>query len=125
MSKNLRKCMKTMHLFCCTQNKKLRKSILDEMSKEECFFEALYEIVNNVFLKNIDFKKLTPAQKRKAKKFLPLLRKIHKHPKSKGIRRKIVKQTGGWISFVLPILTSVVGEIINNAVRKKSNTSSS
>lgn len=124
MSKNLRKCMKTMHLYCCTEKKPLRMALLNEMSKHRCFFDACHEIVNNLFLKNINLKNLTPAQKKRMKKSLPVLHKIRKKPKSMAIRRKLVQQSGGWIPFVLPILTTIVGELIGNAIRKKSDTSS-
>ena len=116
--------MKHMHLFCCTKNKSLKKSIINEISKDSKFFDAIFEIVNNIHLKNLDLSKLTQAQKKKMKAFEPLMRKIHRKPKSKLIRRKLVKQTGGWIGFVLPIVTSVVSELVSHAVSKKSNAGS-
>ena len=122
MSKNLRKCMKNFHLFCCVQNKSLRNSILCELAKDARVFEALYEIVDNIHHKNLDLNGLTQSQKKQLKKFEPIMRKIHCKPKSKVIRKKLVKQTGGWIQFVLPILTSVVSELVTNAVSKKSDT---
>ena len=125
MSKNLRKCMKTMHLLCSTQNKKLRKSIIQEMAKHQCFFEAIYEIVNNIHLKNIKLKNLKSLDKKRLKKFLPLLRKIHSCPKNKSIRKKLVVQTGGWLPIVLPVLTTVVGELISHAFSKKGDSGSS
>lgn len=117
MSKNLRKCMKTMQLYCSTEKKHLRDSILNEMSKHECFFDAIHEIVNNLFLKNINVKSLTPAQKNKMKKMLPVMLKIRKKPKNKAIRRKLVQQSGGFLPVVLPVLATVVGELISNAIR--------
>lgn len=124
MSKNLRKCKKTMHLFCCAENKKLKKSVLEEMSENECFFDAMYEIVNNIYLKNMKLSKLTPAQKKQAKKLLPILRKIHKRPKKKIIKRKVILQSGGFINFILPILTTIVSELISDAISKKSDSGS-
>ena len=118
MSNNLRKCMKTMHFYCCAGNRKVKKTLLEQMAKHECFFEALYEIVNNIHLRNIDLGKLAPAQKLKLKKYVPIMCKIHEHPKSKAIRRKIVIQSGGWLPLILPVVTTAVGELINYAISK-------
>ena len=116
MSKNLRKCMATMHLYCNSDCPKLKRSILSEMSKQDCFFRALFEIINNIHLKNISLDKLKPNEKKKAKKFATIMNKIHNQPRSKVKRRKLVKQTGGFIQFILPVLTSVVSELISNVV---------
>ena len=113
MSKNLRKCMKTIHLYCCTESKTLKKSILAEMSKHQCFFEALYEVVNNIYLKNIN---LSPDQKKEARKFIKLMNKIHKHPKNDISRRKLFNQSGGFWQFALPILLPAVFDLVKNAV---------
>ena len=125
MSKNLRKCMKTMHIYCCTESKVLKKSLLCEMSKHQCFFDAIFEIVNNIYLKNLSLKSMTIFQKREAKRFASIMNKIHKCPKKKLIRRKLVKQTGGFIQFILPILASVVSSLIQNASSQKGDVSSS
>lgn len=117
--------MKTMHVYCCTDSKPLKKAILSEMSKHQCFFDAINEIVNNIFLKNIDLKKkLTPAQLRKARKFIPLINKIHRCKKKPLIQKKLVNQTGGFIQFVLPLLIPVVKEVLEYAISKKSDSGS-
>lgn len=113
MSKNLRKCMSTMQLYCSTNSTKLKKSILGEMAKNDCFFKAIYEVVNNILLKNIQ---LTSAQQRKVRKYTTLMHKIHQCPKSSTKRRKLVSQTGGFIQAILPRLAQLVGELIANVV---------
>ena len=122
MSKNLRKCMKTMRILCETKSKKIKTSILDEMCKQDCFFDALYEIVNNIYLKHIQF---SSNQKRRLKKHIKLMECIHEHPKNPTKRKKIVKQTVGFLNLILPILLPVVGELISNVIRKKSNADTS
>ena len=117
--------MKTMHLYCGTEKKPLKQALLNEMSKHDCFFDAIYEIINNLFLKNLKFKRGSISQRRKIKSFLPVLHKIKKKPKNRVIRRKLVNQTGGFIQFVLPVLTAVVGGLISDAFSKKSDTSTS
>ena len=123
MSRNLRRCMKTMHLYCCTKSKSVKKSILDEMSKENCFFDALYEVINNIHLENFKLKNLVPAQRRKLRKYAEIMHKIHVCPKKKAIRKRLVNQTGGFIQYILPFLVDEIRKIINNAVGKENNTS--
>lgn len=122
MSKNLRNCMKTMHIWCDTKSPKIKKSIIEEMSKKECFFEAVYEIIDNIYLKNLE---LTPSSLKKLKKYLKVMEKIHQRPQNKVIRKKLVRQTGGFLPIVLPILASVISDLISNAISKTSNSNSS
>ncbi len=84
------------------------------MSKHDCFFEAIYEIINNIYLENI---KLSPPQKKQMKKYITLLNKIHCHPKHKTIRKKLVVQSGGFIPILLPIVAGVVTDLISNVIR--------
>ena len=119
MSKNLRKCMKKMHFFCESDSKHTKTVILNEMCKDECFFDALFEIVKNIQCQCLKI----PTSKRKLlkAKHIKLMDKIYKRPKSKTIRRKLVKQSGGFLPFLLPILTPIIVELIQNAISKKSN----
>ena len=122
MSKNLRKCMRTMHHYCDSNSPKIKKIILKEMSENPCYFDAIHEIINNIYLKNL---KIPPSRRLKMKKFLKFFDDIHRQPKSKAKRRKLVIQSGGFIQFILPILATLVTELISNAISKKNNTSSS
>ena len=122
MSKNLRKCMRTMHHFCDADSPRIKKTILKEMSENPCYFDAIHEIINNIYLENL---KIPPSSRKKVKKFLYILDGIHKHPKSKVKRRKLVIQSGGFIQFILPILGTLITDLISDAISKKSNTGSS
>lgn len=111
-----------MEILRNTKSIKHKNSLLKLMSEQDCFFEALYEIVNNIYLRHLKI----PAEKiDQLQGHLKILERIHKRPKSKRERRRIVKQTGGFIGYILPLLTSVITEIVSNALSKKSNTSSS
>ncbi len=114
MSKNLRKCMKNMHLVCDANCPKIKKSLLKEMSKNGHYFEALFEIVHNINLKNI---KLKTAEKKKLKKFVRFMMMVLDKPKSKIKRSSLVNQSGGFLPVVLPILGTVLAEILGNAIR--------
>ena len=121
MSKNLRRCMKNMHHVCDVKSRKLKNSILEEMSKKKEFFEAIYEIVNNIQAKFLKLDDLPPSELGKLKKHFFLMEQIHKRPKSKIRRKRLVKQSGGFLPIILPILTTVVGELIANVIRQKSD----
>ena len=94
MSKNLRKCMKTMHLYCGTEKKPLKQALLNGMSKHDCFFDAIYEIINNLFLKNLKLKRGSISQRRKIRSFLPVLHKIKKKPENSHSEK--VSESNGW-----------------------------
>lgn len=125
MSLNLRKCMKAMHLFCDAKSKRVKKSILADLSKNDCFFEAIFEIVNNIYLRNVEKNyQMSSLEKKKLKKFVNIFDKILKHPKNKVKKRKLVIQSGGFLPILLPIITSIVTELLKNAIRQKSDTDS-
>ena len=113
--------MKKMHIYCDTDCPKLKKSILTEMSQNDCYFNALFEIVHNISKKKLKFK---PNEKRKLKKYVKLMEKIIEKPKSKSKRVSAIKQSGGFFPIILPILGTVVAELIGNAIRKKSDSDS-
>ena len=106
-----------MKLYCRSSDK-MKKSIICEMAKRDCFFEAIYEIINNIYLENI---KLPNTERNQLKKFLKVINKIHKHPKQKLTRRKLIVQSGGFLPIILPIVATLVTELITNAISKKSS----
>ena len=120
MSKNLRKCLRKMHHFCDFKSKNLKKNLLNEMCGDDCFFEAIYEIVNNIKCGCVR----VPRNKKKLFKprHLNVMDKIIKRPKSKAIRKKLVRQSGGFLPYILPIITPIIIELIQNAISKKSDT---
>ena len=120
MSKNLRRCMKHMDIYCCTKGKSLKKSFLQQISRNDCFFDAIYEIINNIFLGKLNLSKLTPAQKKSVRRSANLMCKIHKRPKSKAKRKKLSNQTGGLIQLFYPLLAEKVASILRNALSKAS-----
>jgi hypothetical protein len=108
--------MKNLHLVCDTKCKKLQKSILKEMSKNDVYFKALYEIVRNIYLKNI---KLKQSDKLKLKKNAKVLNNILSNPKSKRKRSLLVNQSGGFLPFILPLVGTAISELISYAIGKK------
>ena len=122
MSKNLRKCMRDMHLFCEAKSSASKRKILEKMMSNSKYFDAFYEIVNNIHEKCLP---ITKSDRKKFKKcHIKTMEKIYNKPKSKVIRKKLVKQVGGFLPILIPILTAVVTEVISNAISKKGEVSS-
>jgi len=70
MSNNLRKCLKTLTLYCNTNEKKFKNSLLQEMAKNEAYYKAIREIVYNIKNKKINLDK---SDKKKLIKFVKIL----------------------------------------------------
>ena len=122
MSRNLRKCLKSMHLYCNTKCPKLKKSMINEISTNNSYFKALHEILHNINVKKI---KLKASDKRKLKKHVTALEKILSNPKSKARRISAVKQTGGAWPLLLSLAAPLISEVINYAISKANSTNSS
>ena len=71
-----------------------------------------------MYLENL---KLPCSQKKEMKKYLNVINKIHKHPKQKLTRKRLIIQSGGFLPVILPIVASIVTELISNAISKKSS----
>lgn len=106
--------MRTMHLFCDNKCPKIKKSLLNEMSKNDSYFKALFEIVNNIARKNV---KLDTKTKKRLKKYKKLMYIILTRPKSKVKRAKAIKQSGGFLPIVLPIIGTVIAEVLSHVIR--------
>ena len=119
MSKNLRNCLSSMSILTETKCKKLKRSILCDFSKNDKYFKAIFEIVLNLSENKMI---LTSHEKKKLNKHLKILEKILKNPKCKRKRSLAVKQSGGFLNILLPIVGTLITELISNAFSKKGNT---
>ncbi len=113
MSKNLRACLSNMNMVCETKNTKVKKSLLNAMSCEDCYFKALFEIVTNISKGNL---KLTNIEKKKLRKHIKLMEQILAKPEKEARRALAVKQSGGFLNIVIPALIPVISEILKHAV---------
>lgn len=85
-------------------NKKRRDVLIDTASKNEihALIESLYNISNG----NV---KLSPSELKRAKRYKNHIRKIL-NKKTKAIsKKKLLKQTGGWIAAVIPLILGALG----------------
>ena len=70
MSKNLRKCLKNMNVLNKTKCSNLKKSILNDISKNDEYFEAIFEIVLNLSENKLN---LTSSDRKHLRKYLKKL----------------------------------------------------
>ena len=125
MSKNLRNCMKIMDIYSRTKSPRIKKSILQEMSRNDCYFKAIFEIICNIANQKLS---LDYSAKRKLKKCVGFMEKVMINPKSRRSRAALVKsQKGGgvFLAAIIPLLTTFVTSLIENAISKKSSTNTS
>ena len=110
MSENLRDCLKEFE-FISKLSTKLRKQVLQELSKDEKYYKALKEISRNIINKNI---RPSEGDKKKLNRFSEEIfeigsTKVH-GPRTK---RRIVVQSGGWIGYLIPAVITAISGLIN------------
>jgi hypothetical protein len=102
-----------MKIVCGTKNAKLKRSLLKEMSCEDCYFKALHEIVINIANGKL---KLGITEKKKLRKKIKYLERILSKPKSRTRRALAVKQSGGFLNVVIPAVITGLSEILRHAI---------
>ncbi len=113
MSRNLRGCLSNMKIVCEAKNSKLKKSLLKEMSCEDCYFKALHEIVLNIANGKL---KLGKAEKKKLRRKIKYLENVFSKPKSRASRALAIKQSGGFLNIVIPAVITGLSEILRHAI---------
>jgi len=91
------------------KNPQLRSRLLLTVADDQ-LYNALHEIAVNYNRGNI---KLKSNQKRQISKFKNLLKRLATKPKSKAIKRKLIKQSGGFLPFILPLIANLIPSVID------------
>lgn len=113
ISENLKKWLSLFDVLQKVKNRNLRERLLHNFSSDASLFDALREIIINIRDNNIDLKE---DEKRKLIQHREVLRRLLKRSyKSPSVRKKIVNQSGGFLNILLPIVTSVITEIISRS----------
>ncbi|MDI9311998.1 MAG: hypothetical protein QM535_17425 [Limnohabitans sp.] len=108
MSKCLKESIKTLEVVSRIRNKKIRESVLHELSDDDNFFNVLREIVENTLRKNIPIKS---KDKKALKKHKGTLLEFVTPNLSKNKKRKLIKQSGGFLPLLVPLLTSFLSSV--------------
>ena len=113
MSKNLRKCLENMCLINNTNSSKLKKSLLKEISCQDCYFKAIHEIAWNIYKNKLT---LTAVEKKKLRSHIKLIEKILLKPKSVSRRALVVRQSGGFLNIAIPAVVTALSEILRHVI---------
>ena len=86
------------------KSKKNKRLILKQLSKDAGFAGCLREIAKNIIAQDIN---LEESDKKKLNKHSKIVRHL--------ANSKKIEQSGGFLNIAVPILASIVSEIIRNA----------
>jgi hypothetical protein len=109
MSVNLKECLGELALVANAESPYVQKTILRELSRKPCFVAAMKEISINTVKGRLP---LTERQRRKLLKIGKVVRDIARGKKT----RKRIIQSGGFIKFVLPILGTLLGPVVERLI---------
>lgn len=104
MSKNLKNCFEQFKFIAKIKDKSLQKKLLKDIANDNTF-RALKEIAINYNSGNIKSDK-------KIKKYSKFLKKFAKKSNSKLNKRKLVIQSGGFLQLALPVIATLLSEIL-------------
>jgi hypothetical protein len=108
MSRSLQHCLKHLELISNIKNSRLRKAVLHDISVNECYFIAIREMLLNALRGNV---RLSPAHKSKLRRHKKAINTFTT-PKAKYSKKKkanLVKQSGGFLPFLIP---AVIGTLL-------------
>lgn len=101
-------------LYRHKKNKKLVNVLLKSYSQDPSFCSAVRTIAKNVANRNVLIKGPLKAKlMRHKKKIAALARKGNKN------QAKLVRQSGGFLPLLLPLISSVAGPILNAVLNKR------
>ena len=110
MSENLKKCMADLRLAMSYKDKPTRKAILKFLSHKNCIYEALREISINICNKQIKLKK---DHMRKLNPHVKTIKALKNGVKCKRSRKKLVRQSGGFLPWLLPVIASAIPAVLD------------
>lgn len=115
MSDNLKFCLKKLSLIADVKDDKLRKILLRDVSCNNDIFQAIREIAVNTVNKNVP---LSDSEKKLLRKYKRVLQQLALPSKTRFTKKKqtkLVVQSGGFLSILLPIVAGIIGKQIANS----------
>ena len=109
MSNQLHKHWPTFKLIHSAKTPQQRKLLLQHYSKSNDFCSACREISKNLVKQKVIIKGTHASKLRRYKN---LITKLARKNNSQKVKQRLVAQSSGWIGAVVPLIASIVGEII-------------
>lgn len=113
VSDTLKKTIKLLDLIGSIKNTRMRNAILRDLSSNKDIFNSLSEICYNLAYENI---RISPQDKKKLKKHKALIVELATKPRVRKKQKELVSQSGGFLPIIIPLVTSIVGELISKAL---------
>ena len=110
MSANLKKCMKELKIAMSYKHKPTRNAILMFLAHKKCIYNALREISMNILNKNL---KLKRHHIRRLNPHVETIKALKRGVKTPKERRKLVRQSGGFLPWLLPVIASAISAVID------------
>lgn len=111
MSKLLQKYWHRLEIIASIKRKQLRRELLKEFSKDEDFCKVLRELARNTVNRNIPLKRFHVRQLQSHKRTILAL---SKKKTKKSVRKKAIVQSGGFLPVLIPIVASLLGELLRS-----------
>lgn len=111
MSAKLRKQWDRLQIIANAKSKKTRIELIKQFSSEIDFVVAIREICKNIVNRNIP---LSPKQVRRLKEHKRDILYLTQRTVNTPAYRRRVNQVGGWLPIILPLVATVIGEIIRS-----------
>ena len=111
MSSALQKSWPSFQLVESVKNPKFRQQLLEHLAHNDDFCSACREISKNIVKRKLVISGKTADSLRRYK---PLITALSRRNNSKRRKQLLVSQSGGWIAAVIPLVASLVGELIRN-----------
>lgn len=108
MSNNLKECLMIFKFINNIKNEKMKLRFLKSLADDERIFAALHEIAFNAINGNIPLKNSHKAKILRNKKLIATIAASNPNKISRLKKKKLIIQSGGFISNFLPLLNSII-----------------
>lgn len=105
VSKTLRRTLGGLNKIVTEKDAKKRKVLLEQAASKDNMLKSIKELSQNVVLRNVP---LTSRQKRSLHNHSKCIVGCSKIKECCPQSTKLVKQSGGWLQVVLPIIASLI-----------------
>ena len=101
--------MKELQIAMKYKHKPTRDAILEYLSNRKCVYKALQEISLNILNNQI---KLNKNQIQRLNSYVKTIKRLKCGVKTKKVREKLVKQSGGFLPWLLPIVATAISSLL-------------